>query len=115
MQLGQPARGLAFIERIDTQETYSNSPIIVTPKTRDQISKQQFTVLAVGGWERCDEDDCERVHVTDDDPPDYTRVHFHNVDVGDWVICRNRSWGETPDPKVFVVRCDDILARFTET
>jgi hypothetical protein len=115
--LGIPTRGKAFIKHIETSENYANSPIVITPKTRDAIAKCQFTVVAVGEWERCDEPmECERPHGVDGiGSPVKVWTHPHNVRVGDWVLCRNRSWDVTPDPSVYVVRVDDILGKFVET
>ncbi len=111
MNLGNPARGLAYITHIETHDTYANSPIIITPKTRDKLVSQQFTVLKVGDWGRCEDEECERTHANDE----VTNLHPHHVEAGDWVLVRNRSWSETTDPNVYVVGVDHILAKFVET
>lgn len=103
-----PARGLAYIKRISTAETYANSPILITAKTRDAIAACQFEVVSVGDYEWCKElDDCPRPHYKGG-------WHKHRLMEKDWVLCRNRSWGSTPDPDVFVVRVVDILGVFRE-
>ena len=115
IDLGHPARGLAFIRRIETEETYAGSPIILTDQSREKIARQQFTVLAVGGVEFCEDEDCEREHAiryTEYDEP--VNVHLYDVAAGDWVLVRNRAWAETPDPNVFVVRQEAIVGKFIE-
>jgi hypothetical protein len=116
MKLGTPSRGLAFIKHIETQDHYAGSSIILTDKSRDQIASQQFQVMAVGAYEICEEDldDCPRAHVPREDGIDGWE-HTHFVYVGDWVLCRNRSWLETPNPDIYCIRVDDILGKFIET
>jgi len=101
-----PARGRAFIRHIETEETYPGSPIIITPKSQDQITRCQFEVVRVGDYFKCRDEDCERPHTK-------LHEHRHNLCEGDWVLCKNRTWAETPDPDVFVIWTDDILGKFT--
>ncbi len=119
MDLGRPARGLAFIKHIETEDTYRGGKILIPDQARDKIAKMQFTVVDVGEAEVCEEpDDCLRQHnlhvipgtwkVKDD------LFHPCDVKVGDWVICRNRSWSATPDPDLYVVRQSDVLGKFVE-
>lgn len=102
-----PARGLAFIRHIEAAESYAGSTLIIPAKARDKIAKRQFVVTAVGGWEFCDDEDCERPHPQG--------LHLCSLDVGDWVLCRNRTWETTPDPDIFVIRQSDVLGVFEET
>jgi hypothetical protein len=114
VNLGNPARGLAFIRHIETVETYGNSPIVITPKTRDKIAAQQFTVVAAGDFEYCeDREDCERCSCRWN-IYQHEYLHEHEVREGDWVLVRNRAWQSTPDPSVFVIKVDDILGVFRE-
>ena len=108
IDLGHPARGLAYIRHITTEEWYGNSPIVILPTTRDKISRQQFIVVALGKYEICEDvDECKRVH-------NKWGQHVHRLMCGDWVLVKNRSWMQTPDPNVFVVRQDAILGKFVE-
>lgn len=112
-----PAPGLALIRRIQTAETYAGSAIIIPEQARDKVSAEQFEVVSVGVPEPCDDEDCERAHRTvepfvDGCSPEV--VHPCDLEPGDWVLCRKRSWMATPDPDIFVIRCDDVLARFVE-
>lgn len=104
-----PARGRAFIRHIETQETYAGSRIIVPDQARDKIAKCQFEVVSVGDYERCeDPDECNRPH--------HKGVfHKHRLMQGDWILARNRSWMNTPDPHIYVIRVNDILGTFKET
>jgi hypothetical protein len=116
MKLGTPSRGLAFITRILTEDRYAGSSIILTDKSRDQIASQQFQVMAVGEFEICEEEDCERFHNwawgrVAGVPP----LHPHDVKIGDWILAKNRSWLETPNPDIYCIRVEDILGKFLET
>jgi hypothetical protein len=113
--LGIPTRGKAFIRHIETDERYNGSAIVITPKTRDAIAKCQFTVVAVGKFERCEDvEECERSRHLRERAKGLA-WHIHDVYEGDWVLVRNRAWDVTPDPGVFVVRTDDVLGKFVET
>ena len=103
-----PARGRAFIRHIETEETYRGGLIIAPEQARDKIAKHQFVVVSLGDYERCeDPDDCERPH--------HKGVfHKHRLQIGDWVLARNRSWGQLPDPDIFVIWQSDILGVFQE-
>lgn len=130
MNLGHPARGLAFIKHIDTEERYRGGQIIIPDPVRDKVAAQQFNVVAVGAWERCpeeeeipdcsDDGDCGRsVHqvlgpIPGSENFEPGRFHFCEVEPGDWVLCRNRSWAATPDPDIFVVKQSDILGKWVE-
>ena len=103
-----PARGLAFVKHIETQETYAGSPIIIPEQTRDKVAKQQMIVVGLGNYERCEDlEECNRPHTKSGE-------HQHRLKVGDWVLARNRSWGQTPDPEIYVIRQSDILGKFEE-
>ena len=108
IDIGHPARGLAYIRHVETEERYGNSPIVILPTTRDKIAKQQFIVVGLGKYEICEDvDECKRVH-------NKWGQHVHRLMCGDWVLVKNRSWMQTPDPSVFVVRQDAILGKFVE-
>jgi co-chaperonin GroES (HSP10) len=103
-----PARGLAFVKHIQTEETYRGGSIIIPDQARDKVARQQTIVVSVGDYERCDDlEECNRPHTK-------AGEHKHRLMEGDWVLCRNRSWGLTPDPDIYVIRVVDILGIFTE-
>lgn len=103
-----PARGLAYVRHIQTEENYRGSPILIPAQARDKVAKDQMIVVSVGDYERCEEpDECDRPH--------YKGVfHKHHLMQGDWVLARHRSWMQTPDPDVYVIRQADILGKFEE-
>lgn len=102
----QPTHGLAFIRRITTEETYRGGRIVVPDASRDKLAALQFTIVALGPWERCDDADCDRPH-TDG-------RHGTSLAVGDWVVVRKRAWLASPDPDLYIVRTGDILGVFEE-
>ena len=106
-----PARGRAFIRRIETAEAYAGGTIVIPVQAREKVSKLQFTIEALGDYEYCEADSWEDCPLAG-----HTKrsEHRHRLQVGDWVLCRNRSWGATPDPAVYVVSQRDILGVFKE-
>jgi co-chaperonin GroES (HSP10) len=108
IDIGFPARGLAYIRHIKTAETYAGGRIVVPETARDKVAAQQFIVTGVGNYERCkDVEECPRHHNKQGE-------HVHRLEQGDWVLVRNRAWMSTPDPSVYVVRQDAILGKFVE-
>jgi co-chaperonin GroES (HSP10) len=104
-----PARGLAFVRHPATEETYCGGTIIIPETARDKVARQQMIVVSVGDYEFCEDvEECNRLHWKG-------FMHKHGLQIGDWVLCRNRSWSLTPDPDVYVIRVVDILGIFTET
>jgi co-chaperonin GroES (HSP10) len=104
----KPARGRAYIRHIETAETYTGGRIVIPEQARDKVSRQQFIVVSVGNYEFCDDvDACNRPHTSKGE-------HRHYLQIGDWVLCRNRAWSSTPDPDVYVINQSDILGTFRE-
>jgi hypothetical protein len=116
----KPARGLAWIKKVVTEETYRGGRLIIPDQARDKVAKQQFSVVALGDYEFCGYDsldDCPLAHHIkryDIFRGKWVAEHRHRLKVDDWVVCRNRSWGSTPDPDVYVIRVSDILGLFKE-
>jgi co-chaperonin GroES (HSP10) len=107
----KPARGLAWIKKVVTEETYRGGRLIIPDQARDKVAKQQFSVVALGDYEFCGYDsweECPLAHHTK------RSEHRHRLQVEDWVVCRNRAWGSTPDPDVYVIRVSDVLGLFKE-
>lgn len=103
-----PARGRAFIRHISTCETYASGKIVVPEHVRDKVARQQFILLSVGDYPRCDDPEgCDRPHTKRGE-------HRHHLHTGDWILVRNRAWLATPDPDVYVCNTDDILGVFRE-
>jgi co-chaperonin GroES (HSP10) len=107
----KPARGLAWLRKVETEETYRGGRLIIPDQARDKVAKQQFIVVALGDYEFCGADsweDCPLAHHTK------RGEHRHRLQVGDWVVARNRSWGDTLDPNVYDIRVEYILGVFQE-
>lgn len=102
-----PARGLAFIQRVETEECYRGGNIVIPDTIRDKVAALQFTVVAVGNYERCEDEDCLRRHTKKGE-------HKHRLQLGDWIVARNRSWMASPDPDIYVVSINNILGIFEE-
>lgn len=113
-----PAPGLLFVRRIETEDTYRGSPIIIPEASRDKLAGQQWEVVSVGMCEVCDDEDCERPHVVvfpDGIAIDRAKQgHPCDLKSGDWVLARKRAEAVTPDPTIYAIRQDDILGRFEE-
>ena len=103
-----PARGRVFLRRVETEDTYRGGRIIVPDQARDKVARQQFIVVKVGNYERCeDPDECSRRHTK------YLE-HPHRLQINDWVLVRNRAWVASPDPNLYICRQDDVLGVFEE-
>ena len=107
----KPARGLVWIRKVVTEETYRGGSIFIPDQARDKVARMQFEVVALGDYEFCGADsweDCPLAHHTK------RSEHRHRLNVGDWVLCRNRAWGSTPDPDVYSIRVEYIVGVFKE-
>ena len=108
-----PARGLAWLRHVETAEVYQSGRVIIPEPVRDKVARQQFEVVALGDYEFCEADSWE-------DCPLHMGAHTkrgehrHRLQVGDWIVARNRSWDCTPDPDVYSVRVEYILGVFRE-
>lgn len=114
-----PAPGLAFVRRIQTDERYRGSPIVIPEQARDKIASEQWEVVSVGAPEPCDDEDCERMHMEFTDIHDEfwkeqygSRCHLSNLRVEDWVLIRKRSAVESPEPGLYIVRQDAVIGKF---
>ena len=57
-----PARGLALVHPIETEETMPGGRIVVPAGARERLVAQQAEIVAIGEPEICEEEDCERNH-----------------------------------------------------
>lgn len=111
-----PARGKLFVKPIDTTETLPNGTIVLTDRTRADLTASQMEVVAIGYPAHCPLfPDCERPHLAalgapvgafPDEP------HFHPCDVkpGDWVLLSPRSLTDTDMDGIFCCSQDAVLA-----
>lgn len=110
-----PARGLCFVRRIETEEAYAGSKIVIPQQARDKVSRDQFVIIEAGDWERCEDyEECEQYHMWDYKEDEYIWLHPHDLVAGDWVLIRYRSLLASPDPGVHIVSYRDVLAKFLE-
>lgn len=107
----KPARGRAFVKKVETEDRYAGGRILIPDQARDRVSRQQFLIVALGDYEFCTADSWEECPLAS-----HTKrgEHRHRLQVGDWVLLRNRMWDSTPDPDVYVVRQEHILGVFQE-
>lgn len=104
----KPARGLLYVRKIETEEVYRGGRVLIPQQAQDKIAKHQFEVVSVGDYARCpDVDECSRPHTKFGE-------HRHYLVVGSWILAKNRSWGHTVDPDIYVLRQDDVLGVFQE-
>lgn len=100
-----PLRGKVFIRKVETEENYPGSAIVIPEHIRDKVSSCQFEVVRVGDYAFCDDEDCERPHGKG-------HQHKHHLCEGDWVLCIARSWMETLEPGLYLINADDIIGKF---
>jgi hypothetical protein len=106
----RPMPGVVLVRPISTDETTPGGRIILPDTTRDQWTRCQAEVVASGGGARCEDEDCERIHLLPDGDKPGDCFHFTTLAPGDWVLVPPRSFLPTPDPKVFAVGVDDCWA-----
>ena len=107
----KPARGRAFIRHVETAEVYSGGRVIIPAQARDKVAQMQFEIVSLGDYEFCEADSWEDCPLAS-----HTKrgEHRHRLNVGDWVLVRNRMWDPTPDSDVYVVNQAHILGVFKE-
>lgn len=110
----RPGRGMVLVKPIETAESLPRGKILLTERTRQDLTSHQMEVLAVGAPALCINPDCERP----DEAhgwyfPDYhtsQRTHPCNAQVGDWVLVAHRSLSETDTDGIYIIPQDAILA-----
>lgn len=99
----KPRDGTVIVEPIQTAETFGGRIIIPTP-TRDRLTVQQMTVLAVGGCPDRGEDADDPALTAQDQAIAALQTHDH-------ILVTHRSWIEL-DRGRFMVPFDAVLGRF---
>lgn len=106
-----PARGKLFVEPIDTAETLPGGKILLTDRTRTELTASQMEVVSVGAPANCVDPDCERCNrllgmVM------YPEAFMHPMDTkpGDWVLLAPRSLTETDIDGIYCCAQDAVLA-----
>src|SRR5437660_1634318 len=107
---------------VQTPETLAGGKILLTEKTRQDMTSHQMEVLAIGELGYCqDFGICQReTHIlrenhTLSSEDTVTAYIFHPCDakVGDWVLVAHRSLSETDTDGVFICSQDAVLAVIT--
>jgi hypothetical protein len=114
-----PAPGRVLLRPIETESSIGRIQLL--DSTRENMTPNQYEVVAVGPRGRCvDPDECDRPHHCFDlaeydasIPPlgGYANT-YHPTDcaVNDWVLVRHRAVAPTDDDNLFIAWQDDILA-----
>jgi co-chaperonin GroES (HSP10) len=114
-----PARGLLFVKKIDTQETFAGGRIVIPHASREQMSAHQMHVVAVGADERCENEDCTRPHEYEGATDEGARVHPADVRLteGAWIYVQPRALvdASVEGEDLYFVRHDNVLAVLRET
>lgn len=110
-----PARGKAFVRKIETPESLPGGKILLTPTTREDLTAQQVELVAIGAPAFCDDETCERLHLGVRHPDmeqDVGRVHMleGRIRSGAWALLAPRALTPTDQDDLYVVHQDDVLA-----
>lgn len=103
-----PARGMVLVKPIETAESLPDGKILLTERTRQDLTSHQMEVLTVGEYAMCEDTDCERPHYWE--VAFQPRLHRCNIKVGDWVLVAHRNLSETDTDSVFICSQDAVLA-----
>ena len=112
-----PARGMLLVKPVETAQSLPDGNILLTERTRQDLTSHQMEVLAVGYPAQClTFPDCERPQLAALSAPVGAfpgEPHFHPCDakVGDWVLVAHRSLSETDTDGIFICSQDAVIAR----
>lgn len=100
-----------MVRPIESEDRIGRIILPQTTRERDFV-RNQHEVIAVGGWEICEDEDCSRYHALDGDA-------FHLTDQriqpGAWVLVEQASLIEAePESRTYYVKIADIAAVFLE-
>ena len=101
---------MLLIKPIETDEHWG--PLVLLEETRQRWTGAQCEVVAVGVWERCEDEDCERPEEAHSVPD---HGHICRVAEGDWLLCRPRCFVATDVENVWVCKQSDVLAKLVLT
>lgn len=105
---------MVLVKSIETTESLPGGKILLTERTRQDLTSHQMEVLSVGEPAYCIDPDCERRHFSETTPPGRFRAqHPCDAQVGDWVLVAHRSLSETDTDGVFICSQDAVLAVLT--
>jgi hypothetical protein len=93
-----PRPGLAVIRRIKAAQTMPGGRILLTENTRDFLTAGQAELVTIGTAGEPDEDAEGQVY-----------DELSHLASGAWLLLRHRTWIETDEPDLFLVRHEDII------
>lgn len=102
----RPGPGWLLVKRVETEETFGGSSIVIPVQARDDVTRLQVEAIAVardGAY--CGDRDCERRH----DDAGRHPVPF-GLEAGSWCLLKPRSLVQGPDDWTYVVAMDDVMA-----
>lgn len=95
------------MRKVETQESYAGSKIVLPEAVREQIASQQVEIVKVGADPICEDTDCERPHYRHFS---LDRLHVFHGKPGDWAVIAPRSLTESGEDGLYLVPQDDVLA-----
>lgn len=110
----KPTRGLCLVRKPETEETLPGGYIVLTPKSRDDLTACQVEIVDVGPDSVCEDlDECGREHETGEDHRGRA-IGFHRaapqLQRGAWALIRHRALLDVGENDVWLVAQDDVLA-----
>ena len=92
----RPGKGWLFVERIETEESFAGSSIIIPTQARERTALWQYTVLAQGPLDTPDEDE----------EPFTPSI----LQPGDWVMARQRAAVQVFEENLILLAEQDCVA-----
>lgn len=102
---------MLFVKPIETAETLPYGKILLTDRTRAELTASQMEVVSMGAPSLCEDADCERFHSVPRDKP-CAKGHWHPwpCEPGAWVLLAPRSLTETDIDGIYCCAQDAVLA-----
>ena len=91
----------ALIRRVATHETVPGGAIWLTDNTREFLTAGQAEIVDIGTKELLEDEEEQEEQVWEE---------IEHLLPGAWVLLRHRTWIETDEDELFLVRHEDILA-----
>jgi len=98
------------VRPVETPETLGGGRIVLTQRTRDEMTTHQMEVVSVGAPSICEDWDCERPHDEAGHAEGLRREHISSCRAGDWILVRHRGLQETDRDGMYICHQDDVLA-----
>lgn len=106
-----PSRGRLLVRRVETDERFAGSLLIMPQTVREGLAANQVQIVAAGPSGYCTNKRCERPHVGDGDDRQHPADPLLTVDA--WALVRHRSLIEASDTdRLYFVEQDHVEAVF---